>query len=370
MKKLLKLLLKYQLKLPTKTGKQSGFTLLELLVGIIISALVLLPLLGFMINLMETDRKEQAKTASEQEIQAALNYISRDVEQAIFIYDGFGLKQISSKLPNNLTGGSPVLVFWKRKFLEKALPIKGVNADDCKPNGPGTNCDDGFVYSLVAYYLVQDAACTDLAWSCTARIARYEFKDRLQDLNNPDPNEPEKTKNIRDRDPGFAVFNLSPTDPKLASASLEDKMNAWPNPPENTPIQGDINDPKNKPDVLIDYIDQTLPGKGIGTPVAQCPETPRSIPRPDLPSTATDAEAQATPYLFRKVVAPNENSGFYACVDADKTTAQVFIRGNALSRMSLRTSPRMYTSSASVYYPQANIIVQGRGFLNDGSNNQ
>jgi hypothetical protein len=97
---------------------------------------------------METDRKEQAKTASEQEIQAALNYISRDLDQAIFIYDGFGLDKIKASLPNNIPGGTPVLVFWKRNFLEKALPIKDGNPSDCKPRGSGDNCDDGFVYWL------------------------------------------------------------------------------------------------------------------------------------------------------------------------------------------------------------------------------
>ncbi|MFB8791391.1 MAG: hormogonium polysaccharide secretion pseudopilin HpsC [Potamolinea sp.] len=361
MKKLLKLLLKYQLKLPTKSPKSGGFTLIELLVGIIISALVLLPLLGFMINLMETDRKEQAKTASEQEVQSALNYISRDLDQAIFIYDGFGLNEIRPDLPTNVTGGTPVLVFWKRNFLEDALPIKDRNAGECKPNGPGTNCDDGFVYSLVSYYLIQDPGCTDPAWSCTARIARYEFKDQLKDQNNPDRADP-----IIIRNNGFEVFNLSPRAANLANATLEQKMNAWPNQEEASARRvGSINN--NSPQVLIDYIDQTIPPAG-GLAAEICPPDPH----PGMWPNGT--EAPEAPYPHRQVppvaAGAASQTSFYACVDSEKTTAQVFIRGNALARMRPRNSPSTYEKSASAYFPKANILVQGRGFLKDGSSNQ
>lgn len=358
MKKQLKLLLKYQLKLATKSPKSGGFTLIELLVGIIISALVLLPLLGFMINIMETDRKEQAKTASEQEVQAALNYISRDLDQAIFIYDGYGLDQIKASLPNNVPGATPVLVFWKRNFLEKALPIAGGSANDCKPKGTGDKCDDGFVYSLVSYYLIQDPGCTDPAWSCTARIGRVELKDKLKDQNNnPDDILPDYP-----RSEGFAVFNLSPTAAALANSTLEQKMNAWPSNPTD-PAVGDIN--KNPTQILIDYIDQT-PITNPAVPQASCVPTVRTGP---WPYGTTDSSV-AGPYPNQQVPSTVKQSSFYACVDSEKTTAQVFIRGNALARLRPRNSPTEYAAGASAYFPRANILAQGRGFLQDGSNNQ
>lgn len=357
MKKQLKLLLKYQLKLATKSPKSGGFTLIELLVGIIISALVLLPLLGFMINIMETDRKEQAKTASEQEVQAALNYISRDLDQAIFIYDGYGLDQIKTSLPNNVPGGTPVLVFWKRNFLEKALPIKDKSANDCKPKSPGgDNCDDGFVYSLVSYYLIQDPGCTDPAWSCTARIGRVELKDKLKDQNN----NPDNILPDYQRSEGFTVFNLSPADPNLANSTLEQKMNVWPTNPTD-PAVGDIN--KNPTQILIDYIDQTPIDANKDVPQASCPPAARTGTWPD-----GTAESN-TPYLYQQVPSTVKQSSFYACVDSEKTTAQVFIRGNALARLRPRNSPTEYAAGASAYFPRANILAQGRGFLQDGSTN-
>jgi len=72
-------------------NQSGGFTLTELLVAMLLVALVLTPLLTFMLNIMDSERKEQAKTTSEQELQSALDYIAGDLEQAVYIYDDDGL---------------------------------------------------------------------------------------------------------------------------------------------------------------------------------------------------------------------------------------------------------------------------------------
>jgi len=72
-------------------SESGGFTLTELLVAMLLVALVLTPLLTFMLNIMDSERKEQAKTTSEQELQSALDYIAGDLEQAVYIYDDDGL---------------------------------------------------------------------------------------------------------------------------------------------------------------------------------------------------------------------------------------------------------------------------------------
>jgi len=76
--------------------KVRGFTLIELLVAMIMAALIITPLLGLVVNLMNTDRQEQAKTTSEQELQTAMEYISRDLQQAVYIYDAGALTNTSS----------------------------------------------------------------------------------------------------------------------------------------------------------------------------------------------------------------------------------------------------------------------------------
>lgn len=348
---LLKFLLNSQLKLKRSPvrGKTSGFTLIELLVGLVLAFLVLIPLLGFMVNILDTDRREQAKANSEQELQAALNYIARDLDQSIYIYDGFGLDQIKDQLPQipptdtNATS-EPVLVFWKRKYLPDALPIKGKAAGDCPDQ---EDCDDGFVYSMVMYYLIKEGnnCNNNSAWSCTARIGRLELRGGLIDINN-DPNGVQVVEG-EEEDPGFELFPNT-------GGTLEEKMNAWVSDPDTdynlneTPIQ-----------YLVDYIDQTTPTDNAQVPQPSCSTAGRAAPRPD----GEDLD-ENTPYQFRKVPPETvDTTSFIACVDADKITAQVFIRGNALARIRPKDEPPLYVKSQSSYFPTASIQAQGRGTL-------
>jgi type II secretory pathway pseudopilin PulG len=332
MKNLLKLFITYQLKDTKPRQKPSGFTLIELLVGLILTFLVITPLLGFLISIMTQDRQEQAKAASEQEIQSALNYISRDVDQAVFIYDGKGLPLIETQLPT-VNSGTPVLVFWKRKFLPKSLPIKGVN--DCSDQ---TKCDDAYVYSLVAYY--QITGCTNNNWSCTSRIGRVELQGPLNNINNPASDGTVSPLNEPEPSPGFKLFDLNQSN----VSTLEDAMNNWQN--------GGSNINNNKPEILIDYIDQST----ANVPPASC-------------STAA-RDNETVPYQFRQVPpppSPTSTSSFYACVDNDKPgqmIAQVFIRGNALARIRPKQNPPAYVPSQQAYFPRASIQAKGRGLVN------
>jgi Tfp pilus assembly protein PilW len=60
-----------------------GFTMIELLIGAIMAFLIITPLMGFVVDLLNDDNRETAKTAGEQEIQAALDFIAEDVGQAL-----------------------------------------------------------------------------------------------------------------------------------------------------------------------------------------------------------------------------------------------------------------------------------------------
>ncbi|NET62496.1 MAG: prepilin-type N-terminal cleavage/methylation domain-containing protein, partial [Symploca sp. SIO2E6] len=129
----LKFLLNSQLtnKQAQQAQQTGGFTLIELLVAMIIAALVLTPLLGFMINILDTDRKEQAKAASQQEVQNAMDYIAEDLNKAVFIYDAEGLESIDAQLPAapNNTIAAPVLVFWKRDIRTNIAPFDGTQTN-------------------------------------------------------------------------------------------------------------------------------------------------------------------------------------------------------------------------------------------------
>ncbi|BAY12816.1 hormogonium polysaccharide secretion pseudopilin HpsC [Calothrix sp. NIES-2098] len=315
----------------TKSVQERGFTLIELLVAMIIAVLVITPLLGFMINILNTDRQEQAKASSEQEIQTALDYISRDLQQAVYIYDATGIDAIKNQLPSD-TDRVPVLVFWKREFIGQVLTA----AD--------SNKDDTFVYSLVAYYLIKN---TDSTWSTnTARIARWQIRDGVKaSSGGVDCAGYTNTKYISSTycpSSGFAPFNLE------GVGTIEQKMNSWTRlgsytttttNPDGTKTTQTTTVTPGSPIVLVDYIDQTITG---------------------APSATCSSGSKVAPASFNTIDTGNMTS-FYACVDRVNTTAQVFLRGNALAR--LQSINLSYADSKKTYFPAANIRVQGRGFL-------
>lgn len=320
-----------------RSHETPGFTLIELLVGMILASLIITPLLGLVINMMDTDRKEQAKSTSEQEIQAALDYIARDLDQAFFIYDGLGLQAIKADLPTvpNATG-EPVLVFWKRQFRPKAIPVTG-------------GYDDGFVYSLVGYYITTENNCGTSLWSCTSQIRRIELRDALYDANG-DP--------ISDEEASSGLLSIEkllekegPLEKKLSE--LIDK--------EGNPVEGG---PYTEPfQVLIDYIDHTPPDQ-VAVDIQPC----STETRPDG-ATRLDGVDFPGDYVSRQV--PNTDfsgefppNSFYACVNSDQTVAQVFIRGNALARIRPKNpNETFYADNQKAYFPKANIQAQGSGLV-------
>jgi hypothetical protein len=174
----------------------------------------------------------------------------------------------------------------------------------------------------------------------------------------------------------FPLFQLSPLNSTLASASFEQKMNAWPN--------GTTYNKNQDIDILIDYIDHT-PDSALPNPnqlKASCPITGRLMPRPDVTdaiSSQPGFEAETIPYPYRQVPSAaamtqafsGQLSSFYACVDTKQNLAQVvkvFIRGNALARVKRKTAPPTYVDSQSSYFPSASIQVKNRGFFGDSQN--
>jgi type II secretory pathway pseudopilin PulG len=183
MKSLLRLLLKSEFRRGSSPDKTiSGFTMIELLVGSIMAVIITVPLLSFVVNILNTDVQEEAKTNSEQDMQAAVNYIEEDVSQAIYIYDpnDAGFATFASNLASN--GQSPVLVFWKREFVEDAVCSTG-DCDDGR--------DDGYVLALVAYYEITENDPNSI-WcqpsqtagtGCPQRITRLQIKDGVRDMS-------------------------------------------------------------------------------------------------------------------------------------------------------------------------------------------
>ncbi|MFM9268197.1 hormogonium polysaccharide secretion pseudopilin HpsC [Tychonema sp. BBK16] len=332
MKTLLRLLLKthHQRNRSGSAQTEKGMTLVELLVGSIMAFLIITPMLGFVVDMLNTDRREQVKSNTEQDLQAAVDFISQDLSQAIHIYDGKAINEIRSKLPEPTNVERiPILVFWKRQLMRKSIPVdpSTVKPKDCDKN----ECNDTYLLSLVAYYQFKD---TDNTWcqpsggNCPTRIARYEIRDGIKNPLTQEyykSDDSETTKGQR-KDTAFnEKFQLNkPTVDVTAAAD-------FPNP-----------------EVLVNYIDYS------STNVPLPPDCKIAL------GVVDPTEAGSTPINAADLLITDRSSkpthSFYACVDTSKNIARVTIRGNSLRRLQ---ADAPYNKDNPAFFPTASVQVKG-----------
>ena len=352
MKTLLRLLLKSQHQRnrsgPDQTDK--GMTLVELLVGSIMAFLIITPMLGFVVNMLNTDRREQVKSNTEQDVQAALDFIAQDLSQAIYIYDNAAITAINSSPTPLLSppNATPILVFWKRKQIRNAVSV------DTDPNTRLTPllctpalCNDTYTRSLVAYYQVTEDNpsiwCQPSGSPCPTRIERYEISEGIM-------------KNPAALTAGTRYFDDGETKDGQKHNLAFNLNFDWNQPTRN--VTDPIGFNSLTPQVLVNYIDHSpllpiLPGdecqRSLGNPTAQVPGTTTTSPILEDTLKVTNKAAN---------VPPNMDS-FYACVDTARNIARVTIRGNSLRR--LQNDKADYAAEKSAYFPTASVQVQGLG---------
>jgi len=355
MKNLLRLLLKtqHQQNRYGQAQTEKGMTLIELLIGTVMAFLIITPMLAFVVDMLNTDRREQVKANTEQDIQAAVDFIAQDLSQAIYIYDNntatngtpnttpTGIPAIVGSLPT-VTNGTPILVFWKRQQLKNSLSIASEPPSGCIPNtlsGPGA-CNDTYVLALVAYYQVSGSPgiwCQPSGNDCPSRIVRYQIQDGLR---NP---------SLTNVNPLQNYFTLSEL--KSPGQQRSDAFNPGfdiNKPTENVTLNANWG---SSEEVLVNYIDHS-PGPtltstecttALGNPTTQTGNAPILIGEDTL-----------------KVTDPNKTiNSFYACVDTSRNLARVTLRGNSLRR--LQTNNADYDAKKSAFFPTASVQVQGLG---------
>ena len=352
MKSLLRLLLKtqHQQNRSKLAQTEKGMTLVELLVGSIMAFLIITPMLAFVVDMLNTDRREQVKSNTEQDIQAAVDFIAQDLSQAIYIYDNDATTGIPELTKQNFipteAGKTPILVFWKRQLLKNSLPVntslttKPVECDSSAKPGTKGECNDTYVLSLVAYYQFKDA---NPIWcqpsgaekDCPTRIARYQISDGLENKSS-DTSKP------------YAV-----TDLKLG----QNTSPAYNGTATNTTPAFDITKPEknvtkpgvdwDRSEVLVNYIDHTT------VPLIGNNQCQTALGSPENRKTAEKLTENTL-----KVTDNNTNS-FYACVDTEKNIARVTIRGNSLRRLQDgNVSP---SAENSAFFPTATVQIKGLG---------
>jgi hypothetical protein len=349
MKSLLRLLLKTQHQPnrsePAQTDK--GMTLVELLVGSIMAFLIITPMIGFVVDMLNTDRREQVKSNTEQDIQAAVDFIAQDLSQAIYIYDGKGITDIKTQLPANGPTKIPILVFWKRQQIKNSVPINSdIKPNKCSEKENAGKCNDTYVLSLVAYYQFKDTEATwcqpsgGTAGNCPTRIARYEIRDGIR---KPDPVA---------ADNNLPYYNEDDTDDTQERHSAFNKEFDFSKPTEKVTLLGspktEVKEPTEQ--VLVNYIDHSKPNPSLLSPT----ECETALGNPTDPKDPTTSLKEGT-----LKVSDGETNSFYACVDTARNIARVTIRGNSLRR--LQANGAEFKTTSSAYFPTATVQVQGLG---------
>jgi type II secretory pathway pseudopilin PulG len=173
-----------------KQRQSLGFTLGELLVAMIVGSILTLLLLSLVVQLMGTNQREASRSDTQREMQAALDYINRDLREAVYVYDGKCMSAtadaerqcpgILTKLPTQLNAGDnlPVLAFWRLDPLPESLLIACRNNatqltntvnNDTPPGLESAPCTGKKMYTLVVYSLNKGTG----PWRGRARITRY-----------------------------------------------------------------------------------------------------------------------------------------------------------------------------------------------------
>lgn len=317
-----------------------GYTMIELLVGMIMAFLIITPLMGFVLNLLDDDRKEGVRATTDQELQSAMDYIQEDLRQAFYVYDRTGVQAINN--PNGIEQDkdkrTPILVFWKRTIEKKSRPVVTIKNGSCSPTGA---LDDSFVYSLVAYYVSTNNP--NGIWSDKAvRIERLEISDGVQY-----PCDSSKYVSGFLPSDGFQKFT-------------QGKETEWKN-------SGALNAGDRQ--VLIDYIHSESQQYKDNKPITDAKSVDEKsdvdcqnilgseaqLITQYLVKPAPPATPPATPPPEANKV-DKSDPGFYVCVNKEKKIVQVNLRGNALARMG-EPDPR-YSDSKKQFFPRSSTAIQ------------
>lgn len=287
-----------------RNSRAGGFTMIELLVGAIMAFLIITPLLGFVVSILDDDRREGVKAITEDEVKSAMDSIRNDLSQAIFIYDQDGIDDIKGAnnsillQPGNST---PILVFWKRELVENGIPFGEHTIADCP--GDDSKCDDTHVLSLVSYYFNNN----------TGQITRFSVRDGVKDVSGDylcgEDGLADCPDDSQQRSNGFPT-SLDTSDLSGVQAETGETIGG-------------------APSALVSHIDTST----ANVPDATCPD--------DIDEITT------------------ASNSFYACVGGEGSFAKVHIRGNALHRLEPDRSD--YDSSRRAYFPAAEATIRAGG---------
>ncbi len=281
--------------------------------AMVVAGIVVYAMLSLVISLLGTDREETAKAQTQTEMTQAMDYIARDLEQAVYIYPGdclgttaqttpsrpYSCAGLSNQINFTAAGVTPVLAFWKLepvpysekeedKLPEKCSDFSGSQQQECLALLTGRH-----TYTLVVYSY-QGVNNHD-TWDGPTVINRFQLRKYAN------------TSTLQ-QTPGYSELDIS-------------KFGAW--------TSSGVISLDNNP-VLVDSVDKNDP----------------NIKEPCLDGYT---ESQ------------NSISSFYACVKHPSASGQdaiIYLRGNAAKRAGQPDSRN------PVYLPTIKRQVKARSVLN------
>lgn len=229
-----------------------GFTLLELLVVTAIAGGIVAGLMFIVVQLLNTDQREASRSETQREMQLALDYISTDLREAVYVYTGSQMAcvqangscqgALSNYLPPSLSQNSvPVLAFWKHERFP--APVQARCSTTNARTFPGVNCEVGSSYALVVYSV---STANTGTWQGRSRLTRYV----LSEFNRSSPT---VSFNQGYVNPGsFSNFGTWPWGRTTGSSAIDNLQGATVSSgrPAGRPSNTDA-----RIDVLVDFVD-------------------------------------------------------------------------------------------------------------------
>ncbi len=361
--------------------QQAGFTLIELLVAMFIGSIITVSLLALVVQLVDVNQRDASRSETQRDMQSAMNYITQELREAVFVYDGDCLQGTAIITPGNFatecpgvvnyipaglsatsatSASIPVLAFWRADPLPQGLldacVASAKTGGDWSVATPaavlGVPCLSGRSYTLVVYALVNDTSTTDI-WQGRGRIVRYQLPQFVSNATTGTQTNTGYVDPLSSPNSSFQQwpFQLTTNASNVAVVS-NGQTTAGGRPADGTLVSNSA--------VLVDYVDDGL----LPRPTLSCPD--RAVNSTDLYVATPRSDALFNPANIRS---------FYACVRGKTYKAvdteqgvnqevQVFLVGNVQGRPGFPLAASLPTGAIESQAFPLQTRVLTRGIIN------
>lgn len=331
----------------SRKRKNSGYTILELLVAILISTAIVIVLGDFVVDLLNTERREYARTETEREMQMAVDYMVNDLREAAYVYTNDELnvrRGTNNSVPplrnflNIPAGHEPILAFWK----PEAVPYRqGQPALNCG-GSPTPECNLLQVrrrtFTLVVYLQTINQGADRRIWKGISRIKRYQLRQYPESVFDGNP------PNLAQQSPGYVAPLSGNVTFSTWPGSLDGNGSFNPAPGFSNAVIDD-----RSATVLVDFVDHPTISRqdNLAAPIdprSQCPASHPAIP-PNGNSSGFDNPS------FVACVSNATNTGAGGGSNPSSATNQdviLFLRGNPTGKAGIKVAPLLAIRTQTV----------------------